>query len=673
MHEKFTITRRPPSAVPADGILKAGAGSRDITPALGTHLSGFGSMRSQAARKMWGRLYATALVLDDGRGERVALVAVDLHAGTRYLAELVAAEIAADTGIGIDRLFFAGTHTHSGPGHFYGNTLYDGMAAKERGLDRPAALAIAHGVAAAVRDAIRSMKGARIGHGVARRWNYSQNRSLRAFKNDGALPKRFAYNHADGMGVPEAVPEEELAVDPRVQVIWAEDLEGIPIGAFATFAAHGTAIAARHATLSSDWFGTAVREAQARIRKNDVYWRDGAIRLGRRPRVPIALAGGAMGDVDVGLPGQNTSAIIAQQGIELARKIGEAVGETLELACSRARENLQDELSIRVRFSEPEAAGAPLDDGRTLAPFPAFGVPVVGGSELGRNFMIDPDILELDVSFESKRTPFDGVDPHSPKVTISHELVEAFTGRAAPILPLRLVMLESPTEKWWIPGLPGEPTTMEAYRIERTLRDLGATVVIVTGVCGDYAGYFTTPKEYERQHYEGASTLWGRATGDWLIDQMRRLATGIVVPLADEASFEMDAVYSPPEDPPCSDVPSGLFPLRPEIAMEGDTVVGRWRASVSQNPSFGPSAWILFEERRGDVWEPLIIDEEPVTDHSYPMEIERYIESDQAFWVFRFKPPQELGGRTIRFALMPSEFDLPSELAVSSSIYVRIY
>ncbi len=49
---------------------------------------------------------------------------------------------------------------------------------------------------------------------------------------------------------------------------------------------------------------------------------------------------------------------------------------------------------------------------------------------------------------------------------------------------------------------------------------------MVVGVTGDYSGYLTTEAEYERQHYEGSSTLWGRHTARWLARQVRRLVAG---------------------------------------------------------------------------------------------------------------------------------------------------
>lgn len=640
-------------------MLRAGAAFHDITPALGGHLAGFGSIRSEASRRVWGRLFATALVLDDGAGGRVALVAIDFHAGTRYLAELVAREIGPEIGIGIDRLFLSGSHTHSGPGHVYGNTLYDRMAAGGQGLDRAGAERLGRGIAAAVREATTGLRPANVGHGVARRWGYSQNRSLRAFTNDGARPDRFARSHVRVEDLPAGLSEEGLAVDPRVQVVWAEDLTGAPIGAFATFAAHGTAIPAGQATLSSDWCGCAVREAQDRIERAPGYWPSAT----PRRRVPIGLAAGAMGDVDVDLPGLDIAGIVALQGTALAARVGEAVGETLERAIANARSALDNKLSIVTRFAEPEPAGAWLEDGRRLASYPAFGIPALGGSELGRNFALDADVLASSLNLESRRGDYRPEDPHAPKLTFESAIVEVFTGRPAPVLPIRLVTIEGAYRTLQLAGLPGEPTTLFAGRMERMLLDRGATSVMIAGVTGDYAGYFTTGREYDRQHYEGASTIWGRCTGDWLIEEFRDLAAGKVAPAAGEAFFEAEGEYRG----------AGSIPgraTRPTLTFTDGEMRGTWSAPSGVSPAFGPDPWILLEELDGDHWAPVMLGGVQVSDQTRAMFVERGLEGEKAIWRFRYSVPAVLRGRTLRFRLAATEFALAGEEGASEAVRI---
>jgi neutral ceramidase len=509
-----------------------------------------------------------------------------------------------------------------------------------------------------MREATRGLVPAKVGHGVARRWGYSQNRSLRAFTNDGALPERFAGAHARGENLPSDLSREGLAIDPRVQVIWAEDRSGAPIGAFATFAAHGTAIPAGQATLSADWCGCAVREVQDRLARAPGYWPTAA-----RRRVPIGLAAGAVGDVDVDLPGLNLADVVALQGTALAARMGEVVGETLERAIVAARSALENALTIVTRFSEPEPAGAWLEDGRRLASNPAFGIPALGGSELGRNFALDADILATSLNLESRRGDHRPEDPHAPKLTFESSLVEVFTGRPASVLPLRLVSITGARRVLHLVGLPGEPTTLFAAKMERMLLDRGATSVIIAGVTGDYSGYFTTGREYDRQHYEGASTVWGRCTGDWLIEEVRDLAAGRVAPPAPEAYFEADGEYLA--------APSARGrATRPTLRFEDGELHGSWSAPAGVLPAFGPDPWIVLEELSGARWSPVMLGGVQVSDQTRAMFVERGLEGERAIWGVRYSLPAMLKGRTLRFRLVAADFDLRGDEAVSGGVRV---
>ena len=579
MLREILFDRQPSIAVPKTGVLRAGAARRDVTPALGEPLSGYGSFRSEAATRLCGRLFASALVLDDGRGERVALVAIDLHAGTRYLAEHAAARLAKTCGLGVDRLYLAGTHTHSGPGHVYGNTLFDGMTAAGRGLDEAAATRIVDGIVAAVELATAELEPARLGFGSAVRWGSSMNRSLAAFRYDGADPALFAARF--GAPPPGLLPAN-LAVDPRVQILWAESIAGVPIGAFGSFAVHGTAIAARHATLSADVFGRAVHAAQDRL-----------VRAGlAAKRVPIGLAAGAVGDVDLDLEGIGADAMVERQGIDTAARIGAVLGESIELAIRDARGHLAGEASIRALFAEPQPARARLRDGRSLGAEAVFGVPALAGSELGRNFMLDPAKLSTALSLEGSRAGYDPADPHAPKLSAMRGLVAKITGSAAPVLPLRLVEIELGERKLSIAGIPGEPTTRFAAAVEGLLRDRGADVAMVMGLTGDYCGYFTAEKEYEKQHYEGACTIWGRASQSFVLETLRDLSERGSPPLAPAARFASDASYTaatPSE-------PHSPWPAAPTLEVDGAHLLGRWTAHRADVPPFGPDPWIAIEE-----------------------------------------------------------------------------
>ena len=125
-------TAPPPAPVP--GGLRAGFGTRDITPPPGVGMSAF-SADSRQAVGFRQRLYARAIVLEDESGERVALVVVDLGMVSLVLHRRVADRtLRSGTEIGADRLLLSATHTHSGPGNFFAADGYNANAGRFVGL-----------------------------------------------------------------------------------------------------------------------------------------------------------------------------------------------------------------------------------------------------------------------------------------------------------------------------------------------------------------------------------------------------------------------------------------------------------------------------------------------------------------------------------------------------------
>jgi hypothetical protein len=56
----------------------------------------------------------------------------------------------------------------------------------------------------------------------------------------------------------------------------------------------------------------------------------------------------------------------------------------------------------------------------------------------------------------------------------------------------------------------------------------GIARVVISGLANEYLSYFTTPEEYDRQHYEGGSMLYGRTSSEVLKAALTDLATTLV-------------------------------------------------------------------------------------------------------------------------------------------------
>ena len=56
----------------------------------------------------------------------------------------------------------------------------------------------------------------------------------------------------------------------------------------------------------------------------------------------------------------------------------------------------------------------------------------------------------------------------------------------------------------------------------------GVHRAVISGLANEYADYFTTPQEYDTQHYEGAATVYGRASGVALQEELVKLTKDLV-------------------------------------------------------------------------------------------------------------------------------------------------
>jgi len=83
-----------------------------------------------------------------------------------------------------------------------------------------------------------------------------------------------------------------------------------------------------------------------------------------------------------------------------------------------------------------------------------------------------------------------------------------------------------------IASIPGEMTVEMGRRVRSAVlaASAGAGIhsVVISGLANEYLSYFTTPEEYERQHYEGAATLYGKLASLVLQNALADLAGRLV-------------------------------------------------------------------------------------------------------------------------------------------------
>jgi neutral ceramidase len=595
-----------PSAPPsAHGALRAGFGRADITPPPGPGLMGYGP-EGQRSRGWRHRLYARALVIEDRDGERLALVTLDLGNLSPLLHREVAARVRPATGLGADRLILAATHTHAGPGHYFGHPSYDEFGTSVAGYDPAMVAFLADRIARAVVDADTTRTEARAAWGKRALWELTANRSFEPFKRNAAewrnrFPKPLgstASGHVDST----------LAV-LRIDVRDAATGAFRPAGAFSVFAMHGTGNPSANQLFDGDIHALAERALELHIDSLNRHPRS------FRPRAVHLLANSAEGDVAPDLPANtrcqvptlhrirrpagprtppgpelwipphpDSQAVCLRTGRGEVEFIGTELGAAVVALFDSLGDHLEPELEVRRVFdvarlgdsSQPIKLCSPQPGTATLSG--AGG----GGPTRYRGWHL---LGMIDVGFDE-----DSASSARTSAKGCQGLKRPFLGRMqrrtiARLLPDVAQITVAGLGDMLLVALPFEATTVVGGRIREAALRGGARYgdALVIGLANGYNQYLATESEYALQHYEGASTLFGPRTADFFVAWIEALAArmpaaGMVsppatVPPLSFTHFGTKEVLPRPDAGPTAE---SIEPRELSAAWRGDTLVVRW-------------------------------------------------------------------------------------------------
>jgi neutral ceramidase len=497
----------------AEPRLRAGVGQADVTPPqTGYYLGGW----TRADRRALGqqtRLWAKAMVLERG-GRKVALVAVELFMVPAGLQQQVADGL-RDRGFDVSDVVISATHTHSGPGGYAPFPSYNTAAPSPATISDPASFVellnprpadrqlytfLVRQITAAIRDADDDLAPAVAGWGAGTLVGLTRNRSLEAHLADHGILLE------PGKGTPAQDPDGPVhTIDPAVDVLRVDKVRGkrrIPIGAWSQFADHGTVVKSELQAYSGDHHAAAHRVFEAAVRKR-----------GRVPRGQLVL--NVYGNGDEG----DQSAGMDHTGPAGADEVGRAEAAAMLRAWRAARPRLSARPVLDLRWTRLCFCGAATEGGR-VARTGRPGVPFFTGSEEGRGPLYDL----TGQSFEGRRSLIDGFDSQGHKLVVP-------AGEFPSAVPLAVVRIGDRV----IATLPGEPTKEVGARVKRAVAAAaGVPRVVIAGLTNEYISYITTPEEYERQHYEGGSTLFGPRESNLLraglVTLASRLASGAPAP-----------------------------------------------------------------------------------------------------------------------------------------------
>ena len=502
------------AALPAQAAsgppLRAGVGRADITPPTGYPFGGF-VRADRTGNGVQTRLYATSMVLKRGH-ERVALVSIDLFAAAGGLV----AEAAERAGFDEDEVLVSASHTHGGPAGYTNFPTYNTIAPSPDTIDRPDTFAdffepqpadvqlysfLVRRLAKSMRQAKRDMAPAVAGWGQQQLTDITLNRSIEAHLADhGQTLDR-------GDGDPEMDPQGALhTIDPTVDVLRVDQIrkrggrkQRVSLGGWSMFPNHGTVNPSTYEVYHQDHHGPANRLFEAKVRRH------GNVPRGRL--VVNVYGNGNAGDMSAGLEGQ---------GPRIANRVGHAEGRAMFAAWRSAGKELSSRPALDLRWTRVCFCGQQTSAGEPVADKPVLGLPFLTGSEEERGPLFDI----TGVPFEDRRSATSSSD-QGDKIAVSGAVDEESVPDAVPLMVVRV-------GDRLLATMPAEPTLEVGRRVREAVtaaaEGTGIGRVIVVGYTNEYLSYLTTPEEYERQHYEGGSTLYGPYASVMLTDALAELA-----------------------------------------------------------------------------------------------------------------------------------------------------
>jgi len=447
----------------------------------------------------------------------------------------------------------AGTHTHSGPAGYLHHFLYNAMAT---GFDPHVFESIVAGIVRAIDLAHDNLAPGQVRVSQGPLGGITRNRSMPAFANNpAAMTARF----------PNAVDET------MTQLVFEHESSAgsgkyAPIGLLNWFAIHPTNRGKQSSTISGDNKGWAAYIVERDHGKDFV----------------AGFANGCAGDVsgnfDARQPGFQSVEVLQDPGHrdrmihagEEQARIAEGLLKRKGAVLTGPVSAMEYRVNMAARTGAPAALGISMaagsvedggqgviEEGITLNNLAdptstSHGtISTAQGSSIGAAFLagIAAPLGQLLSAMTALFSGFSGqraltfspvtdaqmFAAHFPKpIMLSPGLMHPDPWTPE-IVPLQLVRIG----QFAILGIPAEVTTVAGLHLRqavaRNLGQSGVEVIAISTYTNGYAQYVTTAEEYDLQHYEGASTLFGRGTLETIVkatDELAQASVGGAAPAA---------------------------------------------------------------------------------------------------------------------------------------------
>jgi neutral ceramidase len=571
-----------------------GRGMSDITgPAFGIQLWGFGK-EDQIAEGIHIRQKARAFIIaSDDLDKRIAFVSADIGSIEHHITLEVLDRLKQQFGdqYQLDNVILSATHTHAAPtGYWHSRSTlgFDGGFYPEHFNN------IVSGIVEAISKAHRDLEPGNIYINRGRVENAGINRSLNAYQ---ANPEAERIRYAD-------------SIDKDMTLLKFVDASG-DIGLLNWLAVHPTSMTFFNRLISGDHKGYASLNVE---RKMGVTYR-------QDEEFVAAFAQSNAGDVTPNLNLNNTGP--GKDDIDSTKIIGQRqVDVALDLFAS-ASELLRGPIDYRqvyVDMSQFEVSNEFTGKGAQHTCPSAYGYSFAGGSteDGGGHFLFEEGMTEQSMVLDFLIRWLTGAPKwtEAVKKCQSPKAILFETGTGTPPLQsqIRSVTIAR-IGQLAIVALPTEVTTMAGRRIRQTVKahlEDWATDVVIAGYSNGYAGYVTTPQEYDLQQYEAGHTLHGR----WTLPAYRQVTAELAAALQNKKTMPQNLIYddwrgkAPTvklHDGSADQLPEGAalgqsLPLEQKTYSRGDVVVTKFFSGDPTARYKRQDLFLSVEMRQGEAW-----------------------------------------------------------------------
>jgi neutral ceramidase len=492
-----------------------GTGIADVTgPAFGSPMWGY-AKPGQITQGIHTRLKSRAFIFVDPKtNNRLLFTSVDVGNIEHHIFLEVLDRLKLDYGdaYNINNSILSATHTHSGPDGYSHARIAEGLAGS---LNPKHFERIVSGIVKSIKTAHSNLQPGNILINKGDVIGAGENRSMKAYN---ANPEQERAHYKDAMDIEMTLLRLQGEKNALATLNW--------------FAVHPTSMTFNNKLISGDHKGYAslTWEQEVANGEQDIFDKN----------FIAAFAQSTPGDVTPNLNLNNTGP--GKNDIDSTRIIGQRQLDTAQTLFNSATELVSGPIESRQVYVDMSNLNVGSEftgtDEQVTCPS-AYGYAFAGGSseDGGGHFLFDEGMKDQKWWLDFVIRIVTGTPDWSQSVKDCQApkaiLIETGSGEVPLQSQIRSLTI-SRLGSLAIVAMPAEITTMSARRIRQAVKTvLGDWVkhIVIAGYSNGYAGYITTPEEYETQQYEGGHTVHGK----WTLPAYLQTLSGLAKSLGDSS------------------------------------------------------------------------------------------------------------------------------------------